>query len=66
MPYSTKQRTRNGLTERQCRYCAAWYPLEGFAKGPAKCIGGRRARCKLCYRDWYEARYRSHRTRRAA
>lgn len=66
MPYLTKQRTVNGVVERMCRYCEAWYPLASFVRGSAGSLDGLRPKCKRCYADDYEASYRSHRTRRSA
>ena len=50
MPYQTKQRTRNGVVERLCRYCESWQPLARFVRTTNPCcFGGRLAKCKPCY-----------------
>ena len=50
MPYSTKQRTRNGHIERLCRYCEAWFPLEKFVRH-TKPPSGYLAKCRMCNTD---------------
>lgn len=50
MPYSAKQRTRNGAIERLCRYCDSWQSLEAFVKGSKPGLAnGRLSKCKLCH-----------------
>lgn len=49
MPYSVKQRTRNGVIERCCRYCSAWWPLGRFPKSTSSVAHGRLAKCKACF-----------------
>lgn len=52
MAYLTKQRTRNGVVERQCRYCSAWWQLDKFVKTRTPWAhNGRLAKCKPCYND---------------
>ena len=49
MPYQTKQRTRNGVVQRQCHGCDGWFPLVGLAKARG-CTDGRRPMCWACQR----------------
>lgn len=63
MPYLTKQRKRDGVTERLCRYCESWQPVDRFVRTTnPKNITGRLAKCKLCA----NADHQERRNRRAA
>lgn len=44
---------KNGLEGKICNLCKQWKPLSEYGND-SKGIGGKRARCKKCYKDMYQ------------
>lgn len=54
-----RERSLDGVVERQCRHCTGWFPRTSFRKDKA-CAHGYSAECNACRgeRRWHELRAR--------